>query len=79
MKKGKNYRIVDLKNSIADTIQLGVCWEGSYDVSDYVTNNDIIFDLTEEKFEEYVSSFEKIKSFVKNNGFVINFDMLKKT
>ena len=73
---GKNYRRVELKNSIAHVIHLGVCWEGTYDVSDYVTDDNIVFNLTEEKFEEPTSSFEQIKTFVKNKGLDITIQMM---
>ena len=65
---GRNYRRVKLSNSIAFVKSFGVCWDGNFEVSDYVSNDEIDFCLTEEKFEEHISSFEEIKNFVKNDG-----------
>ena len=66
----RKYRVFKLSTSIAECISIGVCWEGEYDVCDYIKKDSVKFQLTEYKFHEWVSSFEKIKHFIANKGFV---------
>ncbi|MBQ8392233.1 MAG: hypothetical protein IJX51_00525 [Clostridia bacterium] len=66
----KNYCEFTLSNSIAECIRIGVCWVGKSDVCDYVGKDSVEFQLTEYKFNERISSFEKIKEFIKNKGFI---------
>lgn len=67
---GKKHRVVHLKTWHAHCIQLGLCWDGDYDVCDYIVDSDIHLALTDEPFDKRVASFPDIILFMKNGGFM---------
>lgn len=69
---GKKYRSFAISNSGAETKHFGVCWNGNCDISDEVDSDLIKFELTEVQFDKYVSSFDEVKEFLSNGGFVWN-------
>ena len=74
---GKMYRMFQLSSSKAECISLGVTWSGDYDINDYVSRDCVKFELTEYEFTESISSFEEIKEFITNNGFVYTDNVVK--
>ena len=67
---GVNYRLIALTNYNAECMSIGVCWKGKCDVCDYVTREDVEFELTEFMFHNRRShSLNEISSFVKNGGY----------
>ncbi len=66
---GKNYRVVKLKNSIAECIYLGICWNEKINTFDYITDDTKVFCLTEEPFDNRVCSLSDVCAFINNNGF----------
>lgn len=67
---GVNYCLIELKNYNAECMSIGVCWNGNYDVCDYITRDNIKFELTEFKFHDgRIHSLEEISAFVKNGGY----------
>ena len=64
-----HYLCIEFKNQYADAMTGAICWEGDVKLTDYITNQDVAFSLTDFKITPRVNSIQKIIKFIKNNGF----------